>query len=457
MFTRSIHPIIRIIVAASALMAATSAHAIFRAYLSLTGSGVVCSLAAPCRLLPEALAAVDDGGEIWMLNSANYNTGPVVINKSVKILAIPGEMGSVLANGGGDAIVINAPGKDVTLRNLFVLHLNGVNGINIQNAAAVHIEKTTVHDFSGANSHCIVYNSAAVIRMYVVDSFLRHCRVAISAHATAVPPQGTPRSSLVIDNTRIERASGTQATGILQKGCIDVVFRNSTISRFESAIQMESLIADCFSHLQVDGSNLARNTTAIRVTSATVNGHARVAIAGTQILNSGDGIIATNSAIGSTVHLQVSNSAVGFTGGNGVTLANSAADTNSSMTMNLANSQLNSITGSAVDLSSTNGSQITFVARDSSFAHATRMVKTAGTGAGRLRVSLIRSNLQHATFAVDHGFGTVRLDGSHFTQLINSFVNSGSGDIRSLGNNWLTNFDNASGLTYITPTIIAPI
>jgi hypothetical protein len=30
--------------------------------------------AAPCRLLPAALAAVASGGEVWMLDSANYNT-----------------------------------------------------------------------------------------------------------------------------------------------------------------------------------------------------------------------------------------------------------------------------------------------------------------------------------------------------------------------------------------------
>src|SRR6185503_13920086 len=75
-----------------ALGLAASAHAqLFRAYLSGSGSDTnPCTLVAPCRLLPAALNAVASGGEIWMLDSANYNSSTVNITKSVSILAIPG-------------------------------------------------------------------------------------------------------------------------------------------------------------------------------------------------------------------------------------------------------------------------------------------------------------------------------------------------------------------------------
>ena len=46
---------------------------------------------------------------------------------------------------------------------------------------------------------------------------------------------------------------------------------------------------------------------------------------------------------------------------------------------------------------------------------------------------------------------------SHHQCLQSTFVNSGSGDVRSMGNNWVTNFDNNSGLNYITPTLVTPI
>src|SRR5262249_22186426 len=85
--------------AALALGICTSSHAqLFRAYLKSTGSDANnCTIQAPCRLLPAALNAVADGGEVWMLDSANFNTGVVNITKSVSILAIPGALGSLVA------------------------------------------------------------------------------------------------------------------------------------------------------------------------------------------------------------------------------------------------------------------------------------------------------------------------------------------------------------------------
>jgi hypothetical protein len=64
---------------------------LFRAYLSVHGADTnSCTLADPCRLLPAALAAVADGGEVWMLDSGNFNISQVNISKSVTILAVPG-------------------------------------------------------------------------------------------------------------------------------------------------------------------------------------------------------------------------------------------------------------------------------------------------------------------------------------------------------------------------------
>jgi hypothetical protein len=86
----------------AALFLSASAHAqLFRAYLASDGNDAnPCTLAQPCRLLPAALAAVASFGEIWMLDSANYNTATVTIGKSVSILAVPGAVGSVVASGG---------------------------------------------------------------------------------------------------------------------------------------------------------------------------------------------------------------------------------------------------------------------------------------------------------------------------------------------------------------------
>lgn len=119
---------------ALASFASVAEAGLFRAYLSATGSDAnPCTVAAPCRLLPAALAAIDPGGEVWMLDSANYNTGPVSVAKDATILAVPGALGSLVASG-GPALTITAV---ATLRNLNIRPLPdsiGFTGVVVQGA-----------------------------------------------------------------------------------------------------------------------------------------------------------------------------------------------------------------------------------------------------------------------------------------------------------------------------------
>ena len=133
---------------AIAAFASVAANAqLFRAYLAPNGSDSnACTLAAPCRLLPTALAAVADGGEVWILDSGNYNTAPVNVTKSVTILAVPGAVGSVVATN-GNAFDIGTPGVNVVLRNLVMVPLpNGaaVSGVSVTAAASVIIDNCLI-------------------------------------------------------------------------------------------------------------------------------------------------------------------------------------------------------------------------------------------------------------------------------------------------------------------------
>ncbi|HZZ92478.1 MAG TPA: right-handed parallel beta-helix repeat-containing protein [Usitatibacter sp.] len=112
----------RIVLVLACALLPPGAHAqAFRAYIASYGVDTnPCTVAAPCRLLPAALAAVHDGGEIWMLDSANFNSGTVNVTKNVKILAIPGQIGSVAPVAANPAMVI-APGLTVSLRNMTVM------------------------------------------------------------------------------------------------------------------------------------------------------------------------------------------------------------------------------------------------------------------------------------------------------------------------------------------------
>ncbi len=158
-------------VAVAALLSSAPARSeVFRAYLASYGADSnPCTLPAPCRLLPAALAATADRGEIWMLDSANFNTGQVNITKSVTILAIPGALGSVVATGGGDAININAAGVIVTLRNLVIVHLaSSANGINFVQGAELNVAECEIANVENNGIRAIAPGSKVTVKNTVV-------------------------------------------------------------------------------------------------------------------------------------------------------------------------------------------------------------------------------------------------------------------------------------------------
>ena len=135
------------------LLATTTADALlFRAYLASDGNDAhPCTLPKPCRLMPAALAAIAPGGEIWMLDSANFNTATVTIDKPVSILAVPGAVGSIVATG-GPAITVTTVGT-VALRNLVIGPLPGsgaTHGVFMTgSAASLTIENSLIANLPG--------------------------------------------------------------------------------------------------------------------------------------------------------------------------------------------------------------------------------------------------------------------------------------------------------------------
>jgi len=115
---RSLTCVLSIIV--SSLLPLVANAQAFRAYVASYGADTnPCTVAAPCRLLPAALNAIVNGGEVWMLDSANYNSATVTISKDASIMAVPGQIGSIVAAGGSPAIVIS-PGFIVALKNVSI-------------------------------------------------------------------------------------------------------------------------------------------------------------------------------------------------------------------------------------------------------------------------------------------------------------------------------------------------
>jgi parallel beta-helix repeat protein len=186
----------RVAAAILLLSVALPAHALFRTYVASTGSDVnPCTIAAPCRLLPAALGEVDSGGEIWMLDPANYNTGKVTITKSVSILAMPGTIGSVVANG-DHAIEINGNplfAISVALRNLNVRNLSGNNnsGVRITSASRVVIEDCEIHGvddgiYNGSNAADLVVKNTTIRDMTSNGIFVDSVAMAVIDRTTVI-------------------------------------------------------------------------------------------------------------------------------------------------------------------------------------------------------------------------------------------------------------------------------
>jgi hypothetical protein len=163
-----------------------------------------CSLASPCRSFNAAIAKTNPNGEVIILDTAGY--GPMTITKSLKVIGPAGVYGGIsVITAGSTGVTINAGDNDIViLRGLDVSGLGGRYGIDIQNAGAVHIEKSSVSNFGNfAVDNCIRMTTAREIKLYIVDSLIRECRTGLNVQSTATTAAARP--FITIDNTRFER------------------------------------------------------------------------------------------------------------------------------------------------------------------------------------------------------------------------------------------------------------
>jgi hypothetical protein len=270
------------------LLLCTTAHAagLFRAYLSFDGDDAnPCTLLQPCRLLPAALNAVAAGGEIWMVDSANYGTG-INITKSVTILAVPGALGSVTANG-GDAIKIATPGVIVALRNLAIVPVVGSGGvgmgINMTAGAKLTVES------------CLIAN---------LPSF--GIRVITLADVR------------ITDTTIRDNHEG----GLLLYGGAQATITRATISGNRDGVNAYGTSADIttadIGDSTVDG-NIEKG---VRAASPLAGGIVKVSVHDSRIIRNGDAGVDGGSSLGGSTTLSISNNIIA-NNGTGIGGANS--------------------------------------------------------------------------------------------------------------------------------------
>ena len=234
---------------------AQAAGPLFRSYLSFTGNDAnPCTVQLPCRLLPAALAQTQDRGEVWMLDSANYNTGVVTISQNVTILAVPGALGSLVANN-ADAIDIATPNIMVTLRNLVVRNFagSGNNGVLVTGSSVRLIVEGS--EFVGLFEGIYVYADSA--RAVVHQSVFRNNYFGIDIEGASA---GTPFNGLVDQCTVV----GSSAAGIY------AALANVTVSHSTMTNSAAGVHAFSGATILLEDDQITQNTTGVFIEGGTV-------------------------------------------------------------------------------------------------------------------------------------------------------------------------------------------
>jgi hypothetical protein len=272
-----------------ALAGAANAQ-VFRAYLSSTGNDAnPCSVSAPCRLLPAAISAVASGGEIWILDSANYNTSTVNITKSVTILAVPGVVGSLVSSGSTDAVVINTAGVQVVLRNLVIVPIGGpgASGIHMTAGDRLSVEGCEISGL-GAGSAIHVETAA---RVKIIDSTFRNNDTGVLAEKLA--SVDIARSKFFGHSATAIIASGN-AVGITGVRIFDAVITENLIGAAAT-----SALANAQAVIQANRVTASRNSNFGFVSEGIGSGIAAVSLGNSMVAKNGTGLFqsGTNATI----------------------------------------------------------------------------------------------------------------------------------------------------------------
>jgi hypothetical protein len=304
------------ILAYGLVLAPTASAQLFRAYLSATGNDAnPCTVSMPCRLLPAALNVVASGGEIWMLDSANYNTSAVTITKSVTILAVPGALGSITAGAGSVGLGINAPNGAVSLRNLVFIKLGGIfdprTGVLFQQGAKLDISSCEFANFSVVfpSAAFAIYANAPGGKLVISDSTIRDGyyalymfdtvsatldRVRIHNHDSLAIRAG-PGSTLTVNDSVI---TGNDVA-IEADGNARVVIARTVLTHNETeAIAALATQPGNVVQVTVSQSIISHNPgTGIRVDQA-LSSSATVTLDGNTVTNNGIGVSFTGASVG---------------------------------------------------------------------------------------------------------------------------------------------------------------
>ena len=205
-----------VIVCGALATLATPAHAqATRTWVSGVGSDAnPCSRTAPCQTFAGAIVKTFINGQINCLDPGGY--GAVTITKSITINCEE-TLGSILASSTTGVVIniapsVNDPHQSVRLRNITITGTGasgtvgtrtGINGVRIDQATTVFLEKVTIANFTqkGVLDRRITAGS----KLFITDSIIRENGAGATGGGIVLQPtSGAGSITAAITRTRVE-------------------------------------------------------------------------------------------------------------------------------------------------------------------------------------------------------------------------------------------------------------
>jgi hypothetical protein len=277
---------------------AAQAQQVARTYVSGAGNdGNPCTPQHPCVTFQTALARTAPGGEIFVVNSANY--GPVTIDKAVTITSGDGVVGGILAPG-GVGIQIAAGAADVV--NLRGLDIDGANsgsvGVQFRSGGTLNIQNTTVRGFASIGVNVVPSTPATFV---VSDTqAINNGVTGIQVAPTGGGISGVLNRVTATGNGAVSAGAGVYVFGGFSTGPVNVSITGSVLGN-NNFYGLGATAAA----VNVNNTSIANNGAGIRADAGAMvlSGGANISGNGTGVIAAGGGILAsfgTNTLAGNT-------------------------------------------------------------------------------------------------------------------------------------------------------------
>jgi Right handed beta helix region len=204
-----------------------------------------CTAASPCATFAHALSQTYDGGEVSCVDSGSFNQFTVTLAVTIDCNGTVATPSADTTGSCTDGIVINAPGKVVTLRGLNVSGFNAceTNGILIQAATAVYIEDCVIEKWP--QQGILDMRASGTTRLAIRNTIVRNNTSAGIVVAAA------PVNSVVLENVH----SVGNLWGVAVGAGDNVVISRSVMSENANA----GIEADPGAQVAVDNTEISHN------------------------------------------------------------------------------------------------------------------------------------------------------------------------------------------------------